>query len=78
VGRGRGPAAPGVAEEDTNYEDLQALIEDVLDFAERSSRDFDITIEPTIGGDVPPGGTVEDVLDALGTDLPEPATGDKR
>ncbi|NKY25949.1 hypothetical protein [Nocardia gamkensis] len=33
---------------------------------------------PTIGGDAPPGGTVEDFLDALGIDLPEPATGDKR
>jgi hypothetical protein len=71
----------GVGEEDTNYDDLDDLIDDVLEFAERFGKDFDISIEWTIGGDPPPNGTVEDVINALGIILPGrpgPAAEDKR
>lgn len=56
--------------DDFGNPDLKDVIEGVLEYARQWSDRYDITIEWTVDGDPPTGGTVKDAIAALGVELP--------
>ncbi|MFE3758830.1 hypothetical protein ACFXO9_31385 [Nocardia tengchongensis] len=56
--------------DDSGNPDLHDVVNGVLDYARQWSDRYDITIEWTVDGDPPEGGTVEDAIAALGVTLP--------
>jgi hypothetical protein len=56
--------------DDSGNPDLRSVVDGVIDYARSFSDRYDLTIEWTVSGDPPPGGTVQDAIAALGVVLP--------
>lgn len=52
-------------------EDLAELVSAIVEDAQVWSDRYDLTIEWTVGGDAPPGGSVEEAVAAAGVVLPQ-------